>query len=179
MPGAMSAHAEAAPGARRLRTRRRRRRLATLAVVAGAGSLALGAAAYAWLTHSASGTAAAATSGMSPVTVTALNGGDATSTDLQPGGTADVVLRINNPNPYAARLVAVTANGAVSATGGVGACATTGVSLVAQSGLSVTLPPGATTLVDLPGAASMSAASASGCQGATFSIPVAITVHSP
>jgi hypothetical protein len=156
-----------------------RRRWVTTLLAAVAGTLVLSGAAYAWITGAASGTASASTSTMSAVTVVALNGSDATTSDLQPGGTADVVLRVSNPNSFAAELVGVAANGTVTATGGRGTCVTTGVSLVPQSGLSVALARGATTLVDLPGAASMSAAASSGCQGATFAIPVAITVHTP
>lgn len=170
-------HGDAAAGPRRARRARPRRHAAGLLVVVGA--LAIGGAAFAWVSTSSSGTAEASTSTMSPVTVAALGDADATTSDLQPGGAADVVLRVSNPNPYAARLVAVAPNGAVTATGGVGTCTTTGVTLVAQSGLAVALPADTTTLVDLPAAATMSAASSSGCQGATFSIPVAITVHTP
>jgi len=166
------------PGARRAR-RGRHRRGRAVGLFCVVAALALSGTAFAWVTTSSSGTADASTSTMSPVTVVALGGADATTTDLQPDGTADVVLRIRNPNPYAARLVAVAPNGAVTAAGGVGTCTTTGVALVDQSGLAVALPSDTTTLVDLPAAASMSTASSSGCQGATFSIPVAITVHTP
>ena len=45
------------------------------------------------------------TAGLSAVTVSALSGGDAPSGQLQPGGTADVVLRVTNPNAYPVTLV--------------------------------------------------------------------------
>ncbi len=140
-------------------------------------ALAAGGLAYAWISSDASGAATATTAGLGAVAVSALAGGDLPSSQLQPGGTGDVVLRVTNPNAYPVTLVSVTANGAVTSSGGTGSCTTPGVALVAQSGLSVAVAASGTTLVDLPGAASMSASSSSGCQGATFSIPVAITVH--
>ena len=98
---------------------------------------------------------------------------------LQPGGSADVILRITNPNDFAVTLSSVTANGTITASGGLGACTTTGVSFGGVSGLSTPIAEDATTLVHLQGAATMSSASSSGCQGATFSIPVSIAVHVP
>lgn len=116
----------------------------------------------------------ATTATFHPVTVAALSG-DSPSSTLQPGGQADVILRISNPNSYAVTLVSVSGNGAITASGGVG-CTTPGVSFSNVSGLSTPIAASGTTLVHLPGAASMSSASSSGCQGATFSIPVSIVV---
>lgn len=164
-------------GDRRRRAVRRGPAASLLASVALGGALAVGGLAYAWLSSDASGAAAAATAGLSAVTVSALTGGDVPSTQLQPGGTADVVLRVTNENAYPVTLVSVAANGAVTSSGGVGSCTTTGVALVAQSGLRVAIAASTTTLVDLPGAATMSASSSSGCQEATFAIPVTITVR--
>jgi hypothetical protein len=164
---------------RRRRGPRRPLAVTLLAAVATLGSLALAGVAYAWVGTQGTGSASASTSGLQAVTVTALSGGDAPTGSLQPGGTADAILRITNPNPYPVTLVATAPNGAVTATGGIGTCGTTGVTVVAQSGLHVVLAASATTLVDLPGAAAMSNASSSGCQGATFTLPIAITVHSP
>ena len=164
-------------GPRRRRTGPRAGTWSFLASIVVGCCLALGGLAYAWLSSTASAATSAATAGLSAVTVTALAGGDAPSGQLQPGGTADVVARVTNPNAYAVTLVSVAANGAVTASGGVGSCTMTGVALVAQSGLGVTIAAGSTTPVDLPGAASMSGSSSSGCQGATFAIPVAITVR--
>jgi hypothetical protein len=50
------------------------------------------------------------------------------------------------------------------------------VSFANQSGLNISVPNGSS-LVHLPGAASMDATSSSGCQGATFSIPVTLGVQ--
>jgi D-arabinose 1-dehydrogenase-like Zn-dependent alcohol dehydrogenase len=61
--------------------------------------------------------------------------------------------------------------------GGHAGCTTTGVTFTNQTGFSSTIGASGTTLVHLPNAASMDATSSSGCQGATFSIPVSITAH--
>lgn len=142
-------------------------------------ALASGGLAGAWLTTVADGTGSATTSGMQAVTVAALTGGDAPSTELVPGGTADVVLRVSNPNPYAVVLTSASGIGAVGVTGGVGACPSSGVTFTNQTGLAITIPASSDTLVHLAGAASMSATSPTGCQGATFGLPVAITVMTP
>jgi hypothetical protein len=133
--------------------------------------------AIAYWTASGSGTASASAGTLQPVTVTALAGGDTPTSTLLPGGTGDVILRISNPNSSAVTLTSVTGNGTVTADAGHANCTTTGVSFANQTGLSTTIAASSTTLVHLSGAASMSAASSNGCQGATFSIPVTITVH--
>jgi hypothetical protein len=46
-----------------------------------------------------------------------------------------------------------------------------------QTTLNKTIPASSTTTIDLKGAASMDTTSSDGCQGATFSIPVTITVQ--
>jgi len=143
----------------------------TLVVGIGAG------AAYGYFTSSGSGSGSASAGTMQTVTVVALAGGDSPNSTLLPGGpTADVILRVSNPNSYAVTLTSVTASGTITASGGVGTCITTGVSFIAPSSPSITIDPG-NHLVDLPGAASMGANADNGCQGATFSIPVTITAH--
>ena len=113
---------------------------------------------------------------MSTVTLSATAG--SASTPLYPGGTGDVSLEVNNPNPYAVTLVSVAGSGTISHDLGHSACTTTGVTFTNQSGLSTTIPATATNYqIHLSGAVSMSPASSSGCQGATFSIPVTITVE--
>jgi hypothetical protein len=120
------------------------------------------------------GTASVAT--LQPVAVAATAGGDAPSSVLLPGGSADVIVRLQNPNAFAVRLVSVVGNGSVTADGGHPGCSTTGVTFADQTGLNISVPPGSS-LVHLPSAAAMSTASSNGCQGAFFSIPVAVTVH--
>jgi len=152
--------------------RRRRRLVSVLAIV---GVLAVGAAAWAYFTSSGSGSAHASTGSMSTVTLNAAAG--TPSTPLYPGGTGDVSLEVNNPNAYAVTLVSVAGHGTITPDAGHSGCTTTGVTFTNQTGLNTTIPGGATNdQIALPGAVSMSSLSSSGCQGATFSIPVTITV---
>lgn len=132
-------------------------------------------AAYAYFTSSGKGTGSASVGSMQPVTVSTASPG----TLLLPGGSADVTFQVTNPNSFAVTLVSVTGNGPITATGGQGSCPTanTGVTFNPPTSLSTVINPGATKSIDLPGAASMSQTSASGCQGATFSIPVTIAVQ--
>ncbi len=168
--------AESAAEAVRAKTRRRRRGVVP---VAGAAAAALaaglgGGAAYAYFHNSGSGSGQSTAGTLIPVTVTAATG--TPSTPLVPGGSGDVILQVSNPNAFAVTLVSVSGNGTITAAGGIGTC-TTGVTFTNQSSLNDTLNPSTTTQVDLTGAASMSTSSPTGCQGATFSIPVTITVH--
>jgi hypothetical protein len=153
--------------------RRAKRRWIALALVCLTLGLLSGSAAAYWTNHG-SGAASGATGTMSTVTVTAFTGGDAPSSSLLPGGSSDVVLRISNTNAYAVTLTAISLNGSVTATGGIGACSTPGVSPNFPSSPSIAVPAGST-LIHLHGAATMSAGSSSGCQGATFEVPVAVT----
>jgi hypothetical protein len=153
----------------------RRRLIAVLAVV---GVLAVGGAAWAYFTSHGSGSGHASTGTMSTVTLSATAG--SASTPLYPGGTGDVSLEVNNPNSYAVTLVGVAlkVGGSITPDAGHSACTTTGVSFTHQTGLSIPIPAGATNYqIHLSGAASMGSSSLSGCQGATFSIPVTITVE--
>ena len=141
---------------------------AFITVVAGAGT----AAAYFRTTGSGSGAAQTAT--LLPVaTLTPAS----VSGSLYPGGTEDVVLRLSNPNDFSVTLASVTADGPVSASGGLGTCTTTGVTFDAPESFEsiAALAPGET-VITLPDAAVMSTSSESGCQGATFTIPVSVTV---
>ena len=112
-----------------------------------------------------------------PVTVSALVGGDSPSTLLQPGSSADVILRIHNFNTKAVDIVSVVGNGAITVTGASGTCTTSGVTFTDQTGLSISVAGSTTVLIHLANAASMSTASQSGCQGATFLIPISATAH--
>jgi hypothetical protein len=151
----------------------RRRRL--VSVLAAVGVLAVGAAAWAYFTSSGSGSAHASTASMSTVTLNATAG--TPSTPLYPGGTGDVSLEANNPNAYAVTLVSVAGNGSITPDAGHSSCTTTGVTFTNQTGLTTTIPPSASNYqILLSGAVSMNSSSSSGCQGATFSIPVTITV---
>jgi hypothetical protein len=133
--------------------------------------------AWAYYISGGAGAGSGNTSTLQPTIVVAFAGGDAPSTMLYPdGGAADVILRVNNPNSFPVTLVSVTGNGTITAVGNPPGCTTTGVTFADQTSLSLVVPTGSS-LLDLPGAASMSAASSNGCQGASFSIPVTITTR--
>jgi hypothetical protein len=154
-----------------------RARLIVFGAVAVVSALAT-AVAFAYFTSSSSGGGGATTATLNPVTVAALTGGDAPSSSLRPGGSADVVLRIQNTNPFTVTLVSVAGGpGAITPDPAHAGCTTTGVTFTNQTGLNVSIAASGTTLVHLPGAAAMGAASSNGCQGATFSIPVTTTVQ--
>ena len=131
--------------------------------------------AYAYFTSSGSGTGSASIGTLQPVTLVSAT--VAPSTLLLPGGTGAVTLKVNNQNSFAVTVVSVTGTGgAITAIGDSG-CTTTGVTFTNQTSLNTSIPASATATIDLPGAASMSTASSAACQGATFSIPVTVTVH--
>jgi hypothetical protein len=147
--------------------------VAALSVV---GVLALGGAAWAYFRSSGSGNGHGTTGTMSTVILNAVAG--TPSAALYPGGTGDVSIEVNNPNDYAVTLVSVTGNGTITPDAGHAGCTTTGVTFANQTGLSTSIPASATNYqVHFSGAVSMSASSSSGCQGASFSIPVTITVE--
>jgi hypothetical protein len=155
---------------------RRRSRLLIAPAVCAAVGLAAGAA-YAYFTSSGQGTVSGSVATMQTVTISSAT--VSPSTPLVPGGTGDVTLEVTNPNGFAVTLVSVAGTGGtITADSGHPGCTTTGVTFTSQTGLSTVLQPDSTTPVDLPGAASMSTASSAGCQGATFTIPVTITVQS-
>ncbi len=167
---------------RRIRLMRLRwalhRRVMAVAVAVATGAVVLcGVTATAYFVSSGSGTSSASIGTLKTVTVAAVAGGDAPSSALLPGGpAADVILRVDNPNSFSVILISVTGNGAITPDGSHPSCTTTGVTFTAQAGLGITVPAGSS-LINLPGAAAMDATSSNGCQGATFAIPVSITVH--
>ena len=97
--------------------------------LAGLAALVIGptGAAFAYWNGSGIGTASAATGAMAAPSVVALVGGDAPSSALLPGGSSDVILRINNPNPYALVLTAISTNGSIVVSGASGTCTSSGV----------------------------------------------------
>jgi hypothetical protein len=148
-----------------------RRRL-VFGVVTVLALAAVGLVYAAWTTNgSGSGYAKAGTAqALTTVDVSAT-----TSASLYPGTSGDVKLQINNPNPYAVRVTAVSGNGTITADAGHSGCTTTGVSFANQSSLTIDIAANSSTTSTLTGAASMSNASLNACQGATFTIPVSLT----
>lgn len=153
------------------------RRPAIVAVICSICLVALSGGARAFWSARGSGSGSLTVGTMQPVTVAAFVGGDSPSSTLYPGGpAAEVILRINNQNSFGVTLVGVTGNGTITAVGGSGTCSITGVTLNPPAAPNVALLPGSQ-LVRLSGAATMSSSSDTGCQGATFHIPVKITVQ--
>lgn len=140
------------------------------AVAAGAGV------ASAYWSASGTGSGVASTGDMDAVTIESATAGDASGAPLYPGSTGDVVLKVDNPNSFAVHVVDILQVEGEDITGhdGTGSCDTTGVTYTAPSSVA-DIPPGASTIT-LPGAVAMDSSSDDGCQGATFEIPVTLTV---
>ena len=147
-----------------------------VALVAGLVTGVGGVAWAAWSSAAAGSSAGRATTAQPPTT-TAVAGSAVTSGLLYPTGTGSVVITVNNPNPYRVKVASIAAAGAVTAAGGTGTCSTTGVTLTAQTPGDL-VPAGGSVTLTLAGAAAMSASSDAGCQGATFTLPVTVTVES-
>jgi hypothetical protein len=154
-----------------MRTIGHRRLLAVLipagCLVAGLGS----GAAYAYFTAPGTGSGTASIGTLQNVTVETATG--TVVNKLIPGGTGDVTLTVSNTNNFPVSVVRVDPNGTPTSP----ACGTTGVTFAAQDSLDDTIAANGSTTITLANAASMDASSDASCQGATFSIPVTITVQ--
>lgn len=148
----------------------------TLLVLGGVVALVVGlGAAYGYFTSAGTGTGPASTGAPLAVTVVAASG--TVSSKLIPGGSGDLLVGLNNPNSYSVTIVGISQNGSVTVVGGSGTCTTTGASVSTQTGLSVTVASGTNVVVHVPNGATMSTSSDSGCQGASFQVPVSLTVR--
>jgi hypothetical protein len=145
---------------------------------------------FAYWHSTGQGSGAASIGSMQTVTIEALVTADSPTERLYPGGPArDVTIKVKNPNAFTVDVFSIATNGGtVTADSGHSSCSNTGVSfsftnmsLITQGTNPTpnkTLSGNSTvTLLHLPGAATLSMTSDSGCQGATFSIPVTLTVH--
>ncbi len=156
--------------------------LMAMAIVAFAISAGAGAA-FAYFSATGSGSGSANVGSMKSVTIAATVG---TPTSLLvPGGSADVVFSVTNPNSFPVSLATVTlkSGGTITPDSGHASCTTTDskpvVTLsVPTADLPVPIPANSTTPVDLAGAATMDIAATSNCQGASFTVPVVISVQS-
>ena len=158
-----------------MRTHNLKKRTAVLTILACLGLVGLVYAA--WTTNgTGSGYAKAGTAqSISTVDVSA-----STSATLYPGVSGDVLIKLDNPNPYAVTVTAATGSGSITADAGHSGCTTTGVTFTNQTGLSLVIPAKSGGVdgvlqTTLTGATSMSNASLNACQGATFTIPVTLT----
>jgi hypothetical protein len=135
-----------------------------------------GASAYAYWSTGGSGTGSG--SAGSAVALTTVSATAASTGLLYPNGPAgDLRVTIKNPNPFPVTVTALSADGTVTATGGTGTCTTTGVSVTPQTALSLAVPAksGSTDgslTTTLSGVLSMDNTSQTGCQGATFTVPI-------
>lgn len=155
------------------------RRIATLTAITGV--IVGSGVAYAYWTTSGTGSGTAKAATASPLsTVSAVA---STTGLLYPGAIGDLKVTFDNPNPFPVTVKSLSAGtGAVTASGGASTCSTTGVSLLSQSNLSILVPAksgtdGQTTAT-VTGAVQMDNSSDSGCQGATFTVPVSFTGQS-
>jgi hypothetical protein len=161
----------------------RRRLLVLTAACTLAVGVAIGAgAAYGYFTSSGSGSGSATTGTMQTVTVASAG---TPSSPLLPGGSGDVVFSVTNSNNFAVSLaeVALQSGGSITPDAGHSGCTTTdsnpAVTLSVPSGdLPVSIPANSTVSIDLADAASMDSGATNNCQGAIFTLPVTITVHS-
>ncbi len=152
------------------------RRLGVMGTVATAVvAVAAGTAAAYWITTGTGTATAQAGTAQNPTTSAVA----VTSGLLVPGGSGDVFIKVNNPNAYAVRLTAVTGNGTITAAGGSGTCTTTAVTFASQAPTSNnTIAAGGSATFTFSGAVAMGSNPDNGCQGATFTIPVTVTISS-
>jgi hypothetical protein len=103
----------------------------------------------------------------------------ASSATLYPGADAKVTIRVVNDNDFPVRITDVSFGTpqTTTVTGALGECASgtdAALTFTDQSGLALDMGAHATTTFDVDGV-HMGGASANGCQGATFAIPVTLT----
>ena len=136
----------------------------------GTGALTGTAYAFWTATGSGTGTASAGTAQSLTTTVASVTGGL-----LYPGGTGDVRLTVNNPNPFPVKISAVTSMGSATSSSATCDANGNGVTFTDRTNLNQPVPAGGSATFSLLGAAAMDIASDDACQGATFTLPVALT----
>ena len=121
---------------------------------------------FAATSHSGTGSAKAAPSPTITPSASSISG------TLYPGGTANLKVTISNPSST----LVLTVTGVVGA-GTVTGCTTPGVNIATPTSISPsTLAAGATNVqVTFSGAIQMTTSSSNDCQGATLTVPVAVT----
>jgi hypothetical protein len=157
---------------------RSKKRLTLVGVIIVALLASAGALAYWTTTGSGSASAQAATA--QPVTITA----GSPTTQLYPGGTADVAATISNPNSFIAHAPSLqldtsqgTGGSGFSVDGPHAGCTLSTLAYTTQTngGAGYVVPAkvgtnNGTLAVDLTGAISMGVGAANACQGATFTV---------
>jgi hypothetical protein len=61
-----------------------------------------------------------ASGSLGTISVTAFSGGDNPTSELVPGGSSDLIVRIDNTNAYAVTLTAISLNGSITVSGSLG-----------------------------------------------------------
>lgn len=147
----------------------RRGLAATIVLLVGLGVTV----AFAAWTNNGTGNATA--KAQSAQALTTVDVSASTPATLYPGATGDLLLRINNPNPYPVRVTGVTGNGAITSDAGASCTGSTGVTFTNQTGLSLDVAANTASTFTLSGSVAMSNASHTSCQGAVFTVPVTLT----
>ena len=88
---------------------------------------------------------------------------------LFPGASADVLVTVSNPNSAAVTVQSLALAGAVTASAG---CTTPGVTVSLPASTTLVVPAGGNASLNVVNGVSMTTASSSNCQGATFTIPL-------
>jgi hypothetical protein len=144
-----------------------RRRVAIAAALTVSATL-VGIAFAAWVAGG-TGQGAAKAGAAQPLTV---SGGTPTNL-LYPGGTGDVAATITNPNPFPVRVTGISGNGAITSDKQGCDSPSHGVTFTNQTG-TWDVPRNGNLGVVLAGAVTMSTDSPDACQGASFSMPLAV-----
>jgi hypothetical protein len=139
------------------------RRLAAVGFGTAALLLAGGVAYAAWSALGA-GTGAAASGAPQALGVSATVAGL-----LRPGGAADLVVTVSNPNSASVTVTSLALAGSIAPSAG---CSTPGVSVSLPGSTALVVPAGGNASLTVTNAVTMTTASSSDCQGATFSIPL-------
>lgn len=152
--------------------RRRRKALAAVAAAATASTMAFGAAAY-WRAQGA-GTVAGQVGTLAGATASASGAAGA----LVPGGSADLTVSVANPNAFSVTVDAIATDPGGTMTSSSPSCdAAALLTVTVGSVAATTLAAGTSTDVVLAGAVALDASAPQACQGATFSIPLIVTVR--
>jgi hypothetical protein len=120
--------------------------------------------AYAAWSVLGTGTITAASGAPQALGVSATVGGT-----LYPGASADVLVSISNPNSAPVTVQSLALAGGVTASAG---CGTPGVTVSLPASMSLLVPAGGNASLNVVNGVSMTTASSSSCQGATFTIPL-------
>ena len=140
--------------------------------------LALGVVGLVYAAWTANGTGSGYAKAGSAQALTTVDVSASSTATLYPGSDGNVLIKVNNPNPYPVKVTSVNGNGTITADSAhvTAGCtnANTGVTYTDQS-TNIDVPANGTTQTTLTNAAHMSNASDNGCQGATFTIPVSLT----